>query len=159
MARWRFAFCSCVLLLVALAGCGGGSTSRVPVEGTVTFDGKPVDGGSISFILEGTTTTAPVGAVIKDGRYAVEAEKGPVPGKYKVEIVWNKTTGKTVPNTSDPGTTTDETKQVIPSRYNSKTELTANITSGPNTVNFDLKAGGPVDSGKSGGGKVAAAGD
>jgi hypothetical protein len=147
--------CACALALLFLAGCGGAPG----VDGTVTFDGAPVDGGSITFTPEGGSGT-PGSAVITAGKYSIGADKKMAPGKYKVEIIWNKKTGKTIPNTNDPGTTVDETKQVIPSKYNSKTELTAEVKPGANTFNFELKAGGPVDSGKPGSGpKTKAAGD
>jgi crotonobetainyl-CoA:carnitine CoA-transferase CaiB-like acyl-CoA transferase len=32
----------------------------------------------------------------------------------------------------------DETKQILPDKYNTKSELTTDITSGSNTANFDL---------------------
>jgi len=127
----------------------------------VTFEGAPVDGGSITFVPEGGQGK-PGGAEIKDGKYVIEAEKGLAPGKYKVEISWRKKTGKQVDNKNDPGMPTDEVKQVIPIRYNTKTELTAVIKSGSNAgVNFDLKAGGPVGTGLAGGNdtKVKAVGD
>jgi hypothetical protein len=141
---------------LVLAGCGGKGSS---VGGAVTFDGAPVDGGTITFVPEGGTES-PRGAQIVGGKYVLKSENGLAPGKYKVEIVWNKKTGKTIPNPNDPGTTLDETKQIIPTKYNSKTELTAEIKSGSNSFDFDLKPGGPVDSGKSSGsGKTPATGD
>lgn len=127
------------------------------------FDGHPVESGSIAFIPDGGGTGAsPASGEIKDGKYAIDSERGPMPGKYRVEIIWKKKTGKQIPNPSDPGTTMDETKQVIPQKYNTKTELTVEIKSGSNKdVNYDLKAGGPVDAGisTSSGGRAKAAGD
>jgi hypothetical protein len=155
MTRRWFACIVCALSPLAFAGCGKGASA----EGTVTFDGAPVDGGSITFTPEQGTTATPRGAQIAEGKYVIKSENGLAPGKYRVSVVWNKKTGKTIPNKSDLGTNIDETQQVIPSRYNSKTELTAEITSGSNTFNFDLKPGGPVNSGKTGDTKVPAAGD
>jgi hypothetical protein len=150
MTRRWLALSSCALALVLLAGCGGDKAS---IEGTVTFDGAPVDGGAITFLPEGDSKEAARGgAQITDGKYTVNSATGLPAGKYKVEIVWKKKTGKQIPNTSDPGTTVDETKQVLPMKYNSKTELTVEIKSGSNRgVNFDLKSGGPVDSNFTGG--------
>jgi len=141
MVRILCLFCFTALITVVLSGCGSGAR----VEGTVTFDGAPVDGGSISFVPEGSTE-APGTGQITDGKYSIRTEKGLTPGKYKVEIYWNKKTGKEVKNPNDAGTTVEETKQVIPVRYNTKTELTVELKAGSNSgVNFDLKPGGPVD--------------
>jgi len=156
MSRPWVALLSFALASSLLAGCGSGGTR---VEGTVTLDGAPVDGGSISFHPEGGEGK-PGGTEIKAGKYAIEGDKGLAPGKYKVVILWQKKTGKEVPNKSDPGTTMDETKQVIPMRYNSKSELTADIKSGTNSgVNFDLKSGGPIGAGASDVGRTKAVGD
>jgi hypothetical protein len=156
MNRRRFACFVCTVSLFALAGCGGAPS----VSGTVTFEGAPVDGGTITFTPEQGGTVTARGAQITEGKYVIKSENGLAPGKYKVEIVWNKKTGKTVPNPNDTGTTVDETKQVIPNKYNSRTELTAEIKSGSNSLDFDLKPGGPVDSGKPGSGnKAKAVGD
>jgi hypothetical protein len=158
MTRPWYVFCTCAFGLFLLAGCGSGKSS---VEGTVTFDGAPVDGGAIIFRPEGAAKESQLGgAQILEGKYVIDSAKGLPPGKYRVEILWKKKTGKQIPNKSDAGTTVEETKQVIPTRYNSATELSADIKSGSNSaVNFDLKSGGPVDSGTPGATKVKAAGD
>ena len=51
---------------------------------------------------------------------------------------WKKPTGKKVPTPGDPGTTMDETAQVIPPQYNTQSKLTADIKSGSNTADFAL---------------------
>lgn len=124
------------LALTAPAGCGGGAAS---VEGTVSFNGEPVDDGGINFVpADGKGTKA--GAEIKGGKYTVPSERGPAPGKYKVEVYWNKKTGKTVTDAADTGAKTSETKQVIPEQFNAKTTLTADLKGGDNPgVNFELK--------------------
>jgi hypothetical protein len=133
----RSAIVALVLPVVLLAGCGGGSR----IEGKVTLDGQPVDGGGIAFIDSSGGKTA--SGRIEGGKYSIEAQLPP--GSYKVEINWLKPTGKQVQNKSDPGTSVDETKQVIPMEYNTNSKLTADIKSGSNTFNFDLKGGGPID--------------
>lgn len=136
--RWC-SFFSCVVASLLLAGCGSGGTQ---LEGTVTFDGQPVDGGTITFMSEGGQGTN-AGGPIQGGKYAIESKLPP--GKFKVEINWFKSTGKTLANKSDPGTKMDETKQVIPMEYNKQSKLTAEVKSGSNTFNFELKSGGAVD--------------
>jgi hypothetical protein len=58
-------------------------------------------------------------------------------GKYKVQILWMKSTGKKVPS-GDGDLKNDETKQILPPEFNSRTTLTADIGSGQNTKDFTL---------------------
>jgi hypothetical protein len=145
MTRWlnprRAAVPVLVLFLAALSGCGYGKNDRVPVTGTVTFDGEPVEDGVITFVPQGGGgEVKKVGATIHGGKYALAADRGPLPGNYRVEVVWNKKTGKKVTTPGDTGTTIDETKQVIPPRFNRDTTLTAEIKPAANTVDYDLKS-------------------
>ncbi len=81
------------LALTTVAGCGG--VKRVPVSGTVTLDGQPLNGGWLVFTpdtAKGNTHRISCTSRIKDGRYDLEtngvtrAESGSgVPlGWYKV---------------------------------------------------------------------------
>jgi hypothetical protein len=78
------------VLLVAAAGCDGRRTP-VPVEGTVTLDGNPVEGATVTFHLlgddkEGRPAT---GQTDKTGTFHLKTgtEAGARPGEYKVVIV------------------------------------------------------------------------
>ena len=126
------------LAVLCLAGCGSGG--RVPIQGSIAYDGTPVEEGTITFLaLDGGGVDSNAGGDIKDGKYSINAERGPKPGKYKVEVYWNKKTGKMVATPGDSSVKMPETKQMLPPKYNKQTELTADITSGRNTKNFDLK--------------------
>ena len=79
-----------IVLLVAAAGCGGRRTP-VPVSGTVTMDGKPVEGATVTFHLlgddkEGRLAT---GQTDRTGTFHLKTgnEAGARPGEYKVVIV------------------------------------------------------------------------
>jgi hypothetical protein len=122
-----------VLCLAGLAGCGG--TGQAEVEGTVLHDGQPIPGGSIAFLPADQGRAA--GGTILDGRYHIPAKFGPAPGRYRVEIRWAKPTGRQY--RSETGHTLDVTEEGLPQKYNDKSELTADLKSGKNTVNFDLK--------------------
>jgi hypothetical protein len=61
-----------------------------------------------------------------------------MPGKHRVEIFWFRKTGKQV-MTGEGGTPKDEKAQVIPTKYNSESELTVDVKPGRNTFDFDLK--------------------
>ncbi|WP_437223241.1 hypothetical protein SH661x_003133 [Planctomicrobium sp. SH661] len=77
---------------LAFAGCGGGDQAgarRYEVEGTVTYDGKAVPYGDISFepdTAKGSSGPAGVG-VIQNGVYKLDKSSGPVAGPLKVRII------------------------------------------------------------------------
>lgn len=73
-------------------GCGskpGPGTARYHVSGTVTYQGKPVPAGSITFQPDGTRGNAgPAGgAAIQNGKYDTRtSRKGTVGGPHIVQI-------------------------------------------------------------------------
>jgi hypothetical protein len=76
--------------LLGLWGCGG-SGGRVPVNGEVRLDGKPLPNVRVTFIPEkGTEGTSGFGDTGSDGRFIIadtkEGKPGLVPGKYKVVV-------------------------------------------------------------------------
>jgi hypothetical protein len=122
--------------LLLTTGCGLGTGGRVAVQGRVTLDGQPVDGGVIDFVPVGGDTRA--NARIANGHYSIPAKVGPKPGTYRVEIRWDQKTGKQVPMKSDPPNTMDETRQVIPPEYNTRSKLTVEVPPGGKPFDFDL---------------------
>src|SRR5262245_57398398 len=128
----RPATCALSLFLFAsLAGCGDG---KGPVNGTVTFDGQPVAHGAVTFVKsEGGLVRE--GAVIKDGKFQVRVP----PGKYKIEVNAQKVVGKRKQKgLSGEEEEVAQTEEMFPERYNTKTELSAEIKSGANTVKLEL---------------------
>src|SRR5262245_25395418 len=116
-----------------LAGCGGPR-----VQGTVTLNGEPVDGGVISFFPADKANEADKGnSPITAGKYTITSREL-TPGNYRVFIIWNKKTGKKVDTPGDPGVKMDELLQVVPKQYNSESTLTREVKSGSNTLNFEL---------------------
>jgi len=71
-----------VLALILLVGCSGsGATATYPVQGTVTYQRKPVSHGMVVFRpATGKLQTAPIGA---DGRYQLKVPEG----TYQVAVV------------------------------------------------------------------------
>jgi hypothetical protein len=124
LARWALL----LLGLVVVLGCSG-EEQRIVVTGTVTFDGQPIDNGTVLFIPEGDSgsqTRPKFGTQIVNGKYAFEPNFGPVPGKYKVTITWDKKTGRKI-STGDL-IDTEETAQVLPPKYNSEEETVLQVT-------------------------------
>jgi hypothetical protein len=128
--------------LVAFAGCGGvkyEGEQRYPLSGKITFDGAPFDLGSITFLPQSGGKGRVSGGVIKDGAFSVTEGQGATAGTYRIEIRWNKLTGK---QKKDPDTEEmiDERAEGLPDKFHKNSTLTAEIPSPDNTYNFDLKS-------------------
>ena len=121
-------YCAAGLLLVCLAACLGCGTGLATVEGTVTFDGKPVESGSIVFEpADGAGPSA--GGQIQNGKYQLAGEAGVMPGKKVVRITAIRSTGRQV-DAACPGRRervgrlhrgkVDELESYIPAIYNER---------------------------------------
>jgi hypothetical protein len=129
---WRACAGWVAALSVLLAvGCGPGG-SLYPVKGKVTYDGKEVKSGVIRFVPAGGGT--PVGGEIKDGEYTCKAPAGPA----RVEITAQVAVGTRKAYDMPDSPTIEDTKPLIPEKYNSKSELTYTVEPKPNEKNFDL---------------------
>jgi hypothetical protein len=114
-------------LMLLGVGCDDAETTGNPVSGTVTFQGQPLDQGSIQFLPaagQGTFSGGP----IKDGQYKVPAKQGLEPGQYEVRI--SSKEGGAPPSDELPGEVTQVPKERIPAQFNSRTTLTAEIKEG-----------------------------
>ncbi|HEV7281673.1 MAG TPA: hypothetical protein VGN57_15835 [Pirellulaceae bacterium] len=123
---------SLALTLVSLAGCGGASYDgppRAEVFGAVTWNGEPVDGGTINF-FPATSGGRTAGATIEQGKYRLEEAMGPEMGEYNVMINWG--VKKNPDNLDDP------LIEQIPPEYNKATTLKATISESPQEVSFAL---------------------
>jgi len=127
---------------VIAAGCGEHDPlGRRAVSGTVVFDSKPLEQGSISFepIENGVTSS---GEVIQQGKYSIHKSQGLPPGKYRVIINAIKPgTGMTLPEGKMPG---DEVgtppQELIPPEWNSKSVHTIEVTeSSVNDFTHDIR--------------------
>jgi len=131
---------SFTLSLALFSGCGGHASTTVPVSGSVTVEGQPVEGGLITFLpTDGQAPAA--GAPIQDGTYQAEVE----PGAKKVMILGNKVVGEeyVLEGVPDSGTR-EKIETVTHPNYNAKhlTPLTADISGANEDLNFDLKKNG-----------------
>lgn len=125
---------ACVVLGV-ITGCSAGSTGprTYPVKGTVTFDGAPVEQGTILFRrLEGDGRG--YSGEITNGGYELQAEAG----KMRVEI----TASRAIPGKFtevNPGEKDPVFEMYVPKVYNAESTLEVDVTAGSNTHAFDLK--------------------
>ena len=131
----------CFVLCTVLAGCGSSKykgEQRYPLKGEVTFEGQPIDVGSISFIPENDKGRAS-GGVITDGKFDVPEEKGANAGKYRVEIHWLKRTGKQLKDV-ESGEMYDERREALPAKVHTNSELTVEVPLPDNRYDFKLKS-------------------
>jgi hypothetical protein len=132
------------LFVLAPAGCGGRADSlpREPISGTVSFNGRPLKKGSIQFMPEVSVGGVATGGLIEDGRFRVDRDKGPVPGRYSVLIFASGDTEGPGDEGALPGRPKlpkKRTQGLIPPRYNFETKLVADVkVGGPNSFPFDL---------------------
>jgi hypothetical protein len=108
------------------------------LEGTVTLDGQPLERGAIRFRPLADTAGPTAGGDIVQGKFVVTEFGGAFAGEYQVQIVATKPTGRKV---LDPRSKSqiDEYAQFLPARYNSRSQLRAEVTAdGPNRFEFAL---------------------
>ena len=120
---------SVCLSALCFAGCGGKSAKKLPelgaVTGVVELDGKPVPDAIVMFEPKGSGTLASAGTDTT-GKYQLMYRPdvaGAALGEHVVRI--SKREGDAGPET-------------LPKKFNDKTELTANVQAGANTIDFKL---------------------
>lgn len=125
---------SCLFLLALTSGllavgCGGNGLQSV--TGTVTFDGKPIEDGRVTFRQIAGDKKAYSAPIVK-GQYKIECD----PGKVSVEV----TASRIIPGKFDNSNGKPEPvgEMYIPVQYNSATKLTADVSSSNRVIPFDL---------------------
>ncbi len=135
LAKSAFAYLLLPLTLFSFSGCGNGEQFQ-SVSGTVTVDGQPLKKGIITFYAIGEGSTS--GGEVIEGSYSLPADRGPSPGKYRVEITGSRPTGKTEYDI-DLKKKVDIEEQFLPPKYHAKSELTAEVVAtGENKFDFPL---------------------
>ncbi|QDT00809.1 hypothetical protein [Adhaeretor mobilis] len=131
----------CALGCVApLGGCADeNAVGRFAVSGTVAYDGQQITNGTIDLIPANGFDGKSAGAKIIDGRYEIPQLEGPEQGPYLVMIVANRPSGKRVPADEGSSELVDVPEQYIPSIYNDRTTLKAEISGDRDDLNFDLE--------------------
>ena len=116
-----------IAVVVITVGCGGLTDGRLQISGEVTFDGQPVADGYVTLSPLGRGPSA--GGRIQDGKFNIEREKGPMAGKYRVVLQAMRETGRMIPiDPALPDDTVAETVQYLPARYNTRSQLTADLS-------------------------------
>ena len=126
-------------LLVALVlGCGD-NRGRVPVSGTVLFDGKPLESGTVRF--GGDQGAAGVGPIV-NGAFSLNesgSQSGVLPGKYDVFIAsWVEERGSVRKDGSfSPGITRIPLMYLEPEKSGLKAEV---VKGQANKFSFEVKS-------------------
>lgn len=129
--------CCALLILCSFASACSSQTGppTETVSGTVTLDGEPLKIGDIRFRPADGLSSGGAGK-IEEGKYSFQTPSA----LMKVEIMgYREVPGKfTEPN---PGEKVPVMEQVVPEKYNFKSELTADVKPGQTEFNFDLTSG------------------
>jgi hypothetical protein len=137
-----------VLSLVSLIGCGGnpaGYPATAPVTGTVTLDGVPLEGASITF--SPATGRSSSGTTDAEGNYELNytgAIQGAMLGTHRVMISKRVTDPDYVPTAEEreaikEGEYRLPSIESLPERYRGKSsELSAEVKDTDNVINFPL---------------------
>ena len=124
-AAWLLCFCP-------LMGCSASKTHGI-VNGTVTLDGKPLQEGTVRFVpTEGDSQTA--SAIITDGQFVAEVPVGVV----RIEYSAPKVLGKQRMMEGSPEV--DIVGELLPERYNIRSQLIMNVEMGQNSHEIDLQS-------------------
>src|SRR5262245_57778273 len=138
---WRYAFLSFsgFAILALVLGCGSDGPNVAPVEGTVTFGGRPLADATIRFEPAEGVLPPSVGKTDAEGNYELHYSKdarGATIGDQIVRITSFGAIGEDCERQIIP--------EKIPARYNMKSELKVTVKRGSNTFDFDLTPGGEI---------------
>ena len=126
------------LTLLLATGCGG--DPLVGIKGKVSFEGKALDTGVITFRLSGVAENPPTySTVITNGQYEIPKEQGLPPGTYIVSVT--SPDGKTPsadPNALPGPSGNFSSKDRIPKKYNLESKVEVVVETKPNPKIYDL---------------------
>lgn len=126
--RRRLAAAILALPALCLAGCSDG-LNLVPVTGTVTLDGLPLEGASVVFRPEQGRLSS--GKTDAEGRYTLrytDEKAGALPGEHTVQIA----------TAADDEESSAPPREKLPARYNLTSELRATVSTASQQHDFAL---------------------
>jgi len=129
-----------LLSSLGLLGCGNGLAQ---VSGTVTLDGKPIEGGpemngTVNFVRDDGRGAPAIGIIDRSGHYTLRtgAREGVEPGSYLIGIAAKKVTPPSTPEGMP------QAKLVTPPKYADITQsgFREDVKAGRNRFDFDLNS-------------------
>lgn len=132
---WRLVATAAVTLVV---GCGVGSPRPVAVRGQVTYQGRPLGKGTVTFIPTEPGPPA-TGQIQPDGKFTLSTFRpgdGALPGRYAVMVIAVGDTAGRLPDDSNP-----PASLLVPRKYASyrTSEITAEVKETNDPIPIDLK--------------------
>jgi hypothetical protein len=128
----------------AVPGCGSSGPKLAPVSGTVTLDGTPLKSGTVNLVADESKGAKQVGtssgAIGSDGSYRIstDGKDGAPLGWYKVVVV-TMGPGMMPANTGALSTKAPAAAVQPKYSYQSKTDLSYEVTASPKSGAYDLK--------------------
>ncbi|MCI0360415.1 MAG: DUF4198 domain-containing protein [Planctomycetaceae bacterium] len=132
-------------LVLAVAGCGASAPANVGrVSGQVTLAGQPLPDALVTFIPVKQGGSTALGKTDASGNYTLNYASGIDGAEIGPNRVSITTYAPANPDSDPPRAGVPEK---VPAKYNLKTELTADVKAGNNTIDFSLEAGPVVQPG------------
>lgn len=151
-ARYGTRILAILLALLLLHGCGSGLPERGKVTGKVTFTGKPVPEGTVTFYPQ--TGRSASGRIQPDGTYTLttfDEGDGAIVGSHEVTIEAVRFPGGPQPKSLEeemamaksgkrPDPAAMKPQWLVPEKYSVRGQsgLTREVKSGSNTIDFAL---------------------
>lgn len=137
----RLALVAVLTMGLALSGCGGGGLDTVAVDGTVTYDGKPLEVGIVRFVPVDPQGMLATGTLKPGGKFTLSTRgtDGVLTGDYKVTVE-SFIIDETVPE-KDRELGIGGKKSAIPDKYSDpeKSGLTEKID-GSRSISIELQS-------------------
>lgn len=149
MNVWRFRLTAVWFLYLLpplmLSACGR-SDGFITIHGTATFDGEPVQDGSISLMpIDGQGSMG--GGLIENGRFTADSP----PGKMAVQVYGHRTIKKENPTQEEIALgVTEDRLQYLPPEYNQQSQLRIDVSASNHRFDFELNSQGAIPSGMGG---------
>lgn len=144
MCRHGFTTLAFTIVLTSLVvGCGSSNPSVALVEGTVTYQGKPVEGADVSFWGKGAPQ-AGIGKTDAAGKFQISTfgkNDGALLGPHVVVVAKKASTEGITAADMAAGKKPAPITNQIPAKYSdmSQSPLRAEVASGPNKFDFKLE--------------------
>jgi len=134
----RVALLSAIALCAGAIGCGGGSPRPVSVRGQVTFQGRPLERGMVTFVPTEPGPPA-TGKIEPDGQYSLSTFRpgdGALPGRYAVMVIAVGDTAGRLPDEANP-----PPALLIPRKYASHrtSDITKDVSEANNIIPIDIE--------------------